>query len=109
LCNGLDEKPEPRQGSLTTAPAGGRQPPYALDVPYVDPPRPPEYPPAGKRRVRLRPGHALWNALLATVAVGGVVVVSLENLFHLPDAVRWGIVAIVVGSTFIVSLVGLDD
>jgi hypothetical protein len=57
--------------------------------------------------MRLRPGHALWNALLAT-AFGGVVLFSLENLVHLAGAIRWGIVAIV-GGTFIVSLLGLDD
>jgi hypothetical protein len=83
--------------------------PYACDVSYVDPPRPPEYPAPGERRARLRPGRALWNALLATVAVGGVVVVSVENLLHLPAAVRWGVAAIVVGGTFIVSVLGLDD
>jgi hypothetical protein len=78
-------------------------------VPYVDPPRLPEYPTPGERRVRLRPGHALWNALLATIAVGGIVVASVENLLHLSPAIRWGIVAIVVGGTFIVSFLGLDD
>jgi ABC-type enterobactin transport system permease subunit len=78
-------------------------------VPYVDPPRPPEYSAARKRRARFRPGHALWNALLATIAVGGALVVSLENLLHLPTAVRVGIVAVVVGGTFIISLLGLDD
>lgn len=75
-------------------------------MPYVDPPQPPA---PGERRARFRPGHALWNALLATVAVGGVVVISVENLLRLPAAVRWGVVAIVVGGTFIVSLLGLDD